>query len=169
MLRDVATDQQMAGTTATLTIDRDPAARFGIQPQVIDDTLYDAFGQRQITQYFTQINSYHLILEVPPDDAGQVATLDKLYVKSASGAGGAALDLRQDRHRAGAAALDQPPEPVPGGDAVVQPGAQGAALGAGGRRDQRGDARRSARRPRCRAPSRARRRRSSPRCRASPT
>ncbi len=66
MLRDVTSDQQMGGTTATLMIDRDAAARFGIQPQVIDDTLYDAFGQRQITQYFTQVNSYHLILEVPP-------------------------------------------------------------------------------------------------------
>jgi len=84
-LRDVATDQQMAGTTATLTIDRDAAARFGIQPQVINDTLYDAFGQRQITQYFSQVNSYHLILEVPDDMQGEVATLNKLYVKSASG------------------------------------------------------------------------------------
>ena len=58
--------------TATLTIDRDAAARFGIQPQVIDDTLYDAFGQRQITQYFTQLNSYHLILEVPPELEGDL-------------------------------------------------------------------------------------------------
>ena len=85
-LRDVATDQQMAGTTTTLTIDRDAASRFGITPQQIDDTLYDAFGQRQITQYFTQINSYHLILEVPPDMQGDVNTLNKLYVKSSSGA-----------------------------------------------------------------------------------
>jgi hydrophobe/amphiphile efflux-1 (HAE1) family protein len=84
-LRDLATDQQMAGTTATLTIDRDAAARFGISPQAIDDTLYDAFGQRQITQYFTQINSYHLILEVTPEMAGDLATLDKLYVTSRAG------------------------------------------------------------------------------------
>ena len=84
-LRDLATDQQMAGTTATLTIDRDAAARFGITPQQIDDTLYDAFGQRQITQYFTQINSYHLILEVPPGMQGDLDTLGKLYVKAASG------------------------------------------------------------------------------------
>ena len=54
-LRDVATDQQNAGTTLTLKIDRDMASRFGIQPQLIDDTLYDAFGQRQVTQYFTQV------------------------------------------------------------------------------------------------------------------
>ncbi len=85
-LRDVATDQQLAGGTATLTIDRDTASRFGIQPQLIDDTLNDAFGQRQIAQYFTQINSYHLILEVPDALRGDLATLRKLYVKSASGA-----------------------------------------------------------------------------------
>jgi multidrug efflux pump subunit AcrB len=84
LLRDVTSDQQQGGTTATLEIDRDVAARFGIQPQVIDDTLYDAFGQRQITQYFSQVNSYHLILEVPPDMVGDPATLDKLYVRSPS-------------------------------------------------------------------------------------
>jgi hydrophobe/amphiphile efflux-1 (HAE1) family protein len=84
-LRDLATDQQMAGTTASITIDRDAASRFGILPQVIDDTLYDAFGQRQITQYFTQINSYHLILEVTPDLVGKLSTLDKLYVRSQTG------------------------------------------------------------------------------------
>ena len=50
------------------------------QPQLIDDTLYDAFGQRQITQYFTQINSYHVIEEVPPDMQGRVDTLDKIYM-----------------------------------------------------------------------------------------
>ena len=85
MLRDVATDQQIAGTTATLTIDRDMAARFGVLPQVIDDTLYDAFGQRQITQYFTQVNSYHLVLEVLPEYQGKLDTLDKLYVHSTTG------------------------------------------------------------------------------------
>jgi hydrophobe/amphiphile efflux-1 (HAE1) family protein len=81
-LRDVATDQQSAGTTLTLTIDRDAAARFGIQPQLIDDTLYDAFGQRQVAQYFTQLNSYHVILEILPELQGKLDTLDKLYVKS---------------------------------------------------------------------------------------
>ena len=85
MLRDVTTDQQMSGMTATLTIDRDQAARFGVQPQVIDDTLYDAFGQRQIAQYFSQVNSYHLILEVMPDQLNTVDTLNKLYVKSSTG------------------------------------------------------------------------------------
>ena len=85
MLRDVDHRPADGGTTATLTIDRDQAARFGVQPQVIDDTLYDAFGQRQITQYFSQVNSYHLILEVMPDQVGDVETLNKLYVKSSTG------------------------------------------------------------------------------------
>ena len=86
MLRDLATDQQVAGTTVTLTIDRDRASRFGIQPQAIDDTLYDAFGQRQVAQYSTQLNSYKVILEVPPDMQGDLATLDKLYVHAQGGA-----------------------------------------------------------------------------------
>ncbi len=81
-LRDVATDQQTQGTTLTLKINRDTAARYGIQPQLIDDTLYDAFGQRQVTQYFTQLNSYHVILEILPDLQGSIDTLNKLYIKS---------------------------------------------------------------------------------------
>jgi HAE1 family hydrophobic/amphiphilic exporter-1 len=81
-LRDVATDQQTKGTTLELKINRDTAARYGIQPQLIDDTLYDAFGQRQVTQYFTQLNSYHVILEVLPELQGNLDTLNKLYIKS---------------------------------------------------------------------------------------
>jgi HAE1 family hydrophobic/amphiphilic exporter-1 len=81
-LRDVATDQQSQGTTLQLKINRDTASRYGIQPQLIDDTLYDAFGQRQVTQYFTQLNSYHVILEILPELQGNFDTLDKLYVKS---------------------------------------------------------------------------------------
>jgi multidrug efflux pump subunit AcrB len=81
-LTDVATDQQSSGATLSLTIDRDQAARFGIQPQAIDQTLYDAFGQRQVTQYFTQLNTYHVILEIDPALQGDPKTLDKLYIKS---------------------------------------------------------------------------------------
>jgi HAE1 family hydrophobic/amphiphilic exporter-1 len=81
-LRDVATDQQTQGTTLTMKINRDTAARYGIQPQLIDDTLYDAFGQRQVTQYFTQLNSYHVILEILPELQGDLDTLNKLYIKS---------------------------------------------------------------------------------------
>jgi len=81
-LRDVATDQQTKGTTLTLTIDRDNASRYGIQPQLIDDTLYDSFGQRQVAQYFTQLNSYHVILEILPELQGKLDSLDKIYIKS---------------------------------------------------------------------------------------
>ena len=81
-LRDVATDQQTEGTTLQLTINRDAAARFGIQPQLIDDTLYDAFGQRQVAQYFTQVNTYRVILEITPEMQGEIDTLNKIYVKS---------------------------------------------------------------------------------------
>jgi hydrophobic/amphiphilic exporter-1 (mainly G- bacteria), HAE1 family len=82
MLRDVASDQQTNGSTLSVTIDRDQAARFGIQPSVIDNTLYDAFGQRQAAQYFTQLNAYHVILEVTPELQSDPSTLNKLYVKS---------------------------------------------------------------------------------------
>ncbi|KWV50036.1 acriflavine resistance protein B [Bradyrhizobium macuxiense] len=81
-LRDVATDQQTKGTTLELQINRDTASRYGIMPQLIDDTLYDAFGQRQVTQYFTQLNSYHVILEVLPELQGAIDTLNKIYIKS---------------------------------------------------------------------------------------
>ena len=85
MLRDVTSDQQSDGTTLTLVIDRDKAARFGVQPQLIDDTIYDAFGQRQITQYFSQVNSYHLILEVIPGAASDVETLNKVQFALVNG------------------------------------------------------------------------------------
>jgi hydrophobic/amphiphilic exporter-1 (mainly G- bacteria), HAE1 family len=81
-LRDVATDQQTSSTMLSLTIDRDQAARFGIQPSIINQTLYDAFGQRQVTQYFTQLNTYRVILEINPELQGDPDTLNKLYVKS---------------------------------------------------------------------------------------
>ena len=81
-LRDVATDQQTNGTTLELKINRDTASRYGIQPQLIDDTLYDAFGQRQVTQYFTQLNTYNVMLEVLPELQGSLDTLNKIYVKS---------------------------------------------------------------------------------------
>ncbi len=81
-LQDVASDQLTKGTKVSLVIDRDQAARFGIQPQLIDNTLDDAFGQRQVAQYFTQLNAYHVILEVPPALQGDPGSLNKLYIKS---------------------------------------------------------------------------------------
>ncbi|HJZ32002.1 MAG TPA: efflux RND transporter permease subunit [Hyphomicrobiaceae bacterium] len=81
-LADVATDQQMSGTALSLTIDRDQASRYGITPQLIDATLYDAFGQRQVAQYFTQQNSYHVVMEILPELQGKVDSLDHIYLKS---------------------------------------------------------------------------------------
>ncbi|WP_414472510.1 multidrug efflux RND transporter permease subunit [Microvirga sp. M2] len=81
-LQDVATDQQTNGGTLTLEIDRDQASRFGFDPQLIDDTIYDAFGQRQVTQYFTQLNSYHVILEVLPELQSNPDTLEQIYLRS---------------------------------------------------------------------------------------
>ena len=82
-LRDVASDQQTSSGMLSLTIDRDQAARFGIQPAAVDQALYDAFGQRQAAQFFTQANSYHVVLEITPALQRDPNTLNKLYLKSA--------------------------------------------------------------------------------------
>jgi HAE1 family hydrophobic/amphiphilic exporter-1 len=81
-LRDVGTDQQANGTTLKLTIDRDMASRFGIQPAQIDATLYDAFGQNEVTQYFTQVNTYFVVLEITPKLQKDPKTLEQLYIRS---------------------------------------------------------------------------------------
>ena len=82
LLADVTSDQQANAATATLTIDRDRAARFGIQPTLIDATIYDAIGQRQVAQYFTQLNSYHVVLEVTPGLQTDPRLFDTLYLTS---------------------------------------------------------------------------------------
>ncbi len=84
-LRDVATDEQNAGSQVTLVIDRVTASRLGITPAQIDNTLYDAFGQRQISTMFTQLNQYHVILEALPDFQQNPAKLDNIYVQSVAG------------------------------------------------------------------------------------
>jgi hydrophobic/amphiphilic exporter-1 (mainly G- bacteria), HAE1 family len=81
-LTDLATDQQNAAASAVLTIDRDRASSFGITPATIDATLYDAIGQRQVAQYFTQLNSYHVVLEVTPSLQQDPALFSKLYLSS---------------------------------------------------------------------------------------
>jgi hydrophobic/amphiphilic exporter-1 (mainly G- bacteria), HAE1 family len=82
MLRDVASDQQTTSGMLALTIDRDAAARYGIQPAALDNALYDAYGQRQAAQFFTQANSYHVVLEITPSLQTDPASLSKLYMKS---------------------------------------------------------------------------------------
>ena len=84
-LTDLSSDQEANGPTVTLTINRDTAARLGVQVSDIDATLADAFSQQQVTQYFTQRNTYKVILEVLPNLQGDFETLSKLYVQSAAG------------------------------------------------------------------------------------
>jgi multidrug efflux pump len=86
VMRDVASDLETAGLQTSLTIDRDTASRLGISPQVIDDTLYDAFGQRQVSIIFTQLNLYRVILEIKPDEARTAAALNRLFVRTPTGA-----------------------------------------------------------------------------------
>jgi len=84
-LQDVATDQQTEGLRTTLVIDRVTASRLGITPAMIDQTLYDAFGQRQIATLFTQSNQYHVVLETMPDFQLNPGKLQDIYVRSATG------------------------------------------------------------------------------------
>src|SRR5690348_6018354 len=84
-LRDFASDQQNRGLETQLVIDRNTAARFGITPQLIDDTLYDAFGQRQVATLFTQLNQYRVVLEALPAFQQTPETLRNIYVRSNTG------------------------------------------------------------------------------------
>jgi multidrug efflux pump subunit AcrB len=83
-IKDATSDQEFRGLQETVVIDRDAAARLGIQPQLVDSTLYSAFGQRQVSIIYTQQNQYHVILEVDPKFQLDPSSLDKIYVKSNS-------------------------------------------------------------------------------------
>jgi len=85
-LRDVATDQQDKGLEAELVIDRDTASRLGIPAQTIDNVLYDAFGQRQVSIMYETLNQYHVVLEVDPSFQENPDALKSIYVRSATGA-----------------------------------------------------------------------------------
>ncbi len=82
-LRDLATDQQTSGLAASLVIDRVTASRMGITPQAVDQMLYDAFGQRQVSTMYTQLNQYHIVLEAQPEFQKNPAKLQDIYVRSA--------------------------------------------------------------------------------------
>jgi multidrug efflux pump len=82
-IQDVATDQQTSGLSAALVIDRVTASRMGITPTSIDQTLYDGFGQRQVSTLYTQLNQYHVILETLPDFQKTPSKLQDIYVRSA--------------------------------------------------------------------------------------
>ena len=84
-LRDIASDQQTRGLQATLVIDRDTASRLGISPREIDNTLYDAFGQRQVSTMYTELNQYHVVMEVDSAFRNSTDGIRGLYVKSSKG------------------------------------------------------------------------------------
>ena len=138
-LRDVATDQQNAGLEAHLVLDRTTASRLGITPQQLDDALYDAFGQRQVSTIFTQLNQYRVVLEVDPEFQTHPDDLRTIYLKSAEGGSGSARRVHGRPH-AQRAAHDQPPGAVPGRHDLVQPRAEGVA-GRGRPRDRAGEGR----------------------------
>jgi multidrug efflux pump len=94
-LADVASDQQISGLALALTVDRDTAGRLGITPQAVDDTLYDAFGQRIVSTIFTQLNLYRVILEVRPEDQQNPDALNRIHVRSV---GGTAVPLSAFAH-----------------------------------------------------------------------
>ncbi len=84
-LRDVASDQQVQGMRAALTYDRNTALRLGITPNMIDQTLYDAYGQREVSVMFTQLNQYHVILELMPGFQRTPLDLRNLYIRTGTG------------------------------------------------------------------------------------
>jgi len=84
-LRDIVSDQQTHGLQATLVVDRDTASRLGISSQVIDNTLYDAFGQRQVSTIYTQLNQYHVVMEVDSAFRNSTDAIRNLYVRSSRG------------------------------------------------------------------------------------
>jgi multidrug efflux pump subunit AcrB len=85
-LTDVSSDQQNRGLESMVKIDRPTASRLGITPQAIDDTLYDAFGQRQVSTMYTPLNQYHVVMEAAPQYLQRATSLEDIYVHSAGGA-----------------------------------------------------------------------------------
>ena len=119
-LQDVASDQQIAAPYMGIEIDRDAASRLGISLSLVDETLYDAFGQRQVATMYTSTNQYKVILGVKPEFQKDPTALSKIYVPGRNGAQvplSAIAHYKTQRRTADG----QPSGAVPGGDAVVQP------------------------------------------------
>ena len=85
-ITDVNSDQQDKGLQSLVVFDRSTASRLGLSPQLIDDTLYDAFGQRQVSIMYTPLNQYHVVMELAPQYWQNPATLQEIYVRSPAGA-----------------------------------------------------------------------------------
>ena len=118
-LADVVTDQQLGGVAETLAIDRATASRFGITPQTIDNTLYDAFGQRQINTMYTQVNQYHVILETDPRFQRDPSNLNDIYIQSSATGSSAAGSSNTGGSSSGAGAGGGPSP----GNALLSPSA----------------------------------------------
>jgi multidrug efflux pump len=124
-LQGIATDQQVGGLAVSLQIDRVTASRLGIAPTTIDNTLYDAFGQRQINTMYTQINQYHVVLESDPEFQKDPNKLDKLYIQSnasanATGTGAAASYASSGSSAAGSNALTSSAAYTPSSNALAR-------------------------------------------------
>jgi multidrug efflux pump len=125
-LEDVATDQQLGGLAVSLVIDRVTASRLGIAPSTIDNTLYDAFGQRQISTMYTQVNQYHVVLESEPQFQKDPNKLNHIYIQSnasagASGTGAAASFASSGSVSAGSNALTAPAQLTPSAATLAPP------------------------------------------------
>jgi multidrug efflux pump len=125
-LEDVATDQQPGGLAVSLVIDRVTASRFGIAPTTIDNTLYDAFGQRQINTMYTQVNQYHVVLESLPQFQLDPNKLNHLYIQSnasagATGAGASSSFASSGASSAGSNALTTSPLLTPSANTLTPP------------------------------------------------
>jgi multidrug efflux pump len=144
-LEDVATDQQTGGRAVSLIIDRATASRLGIAPTTIDNTLYDAFGQRLISTLYTQLNQYHVVLETSPQWQQGPGNLSDLYIQSsassgASGAGAVTSFSSSASASAGSNALTSSVKYTPSSGVVTAPAsvlagttsAQGASSASGG-------------------------------------
>jgi multidrug efflux pump len=126
-LEDVATDQQTGGLAVSLVIDRVTASRFGIAPTTIDNTLYDAFGQRQISTMYTQVNQYHVVLESEPQFQNDPDKLNHLYIQSnasagASGAGASSSFASSGSSSAGSNATTTSALYTPAANTLAPPG-----------------------------------------------
>jgi multidrug efflux pump len=126
-LEDVATDQQTGGLAVSLVIDRVTASRFGIAPTTIDNTLYDAFGQRQISTMYTQVNQYHVVLESEPQFQKDPNKLNHLYIQSnasagATGAGASSSFASSGSSSAGSNAVTTSALYTPAANTLAPPG-----------------------------------------------
>ncbi len=142
-LEDVATDQQMGARAISLEIDRVTASRLGVAPATIDNTLYDAFGQREINTLYTQVNQYHIVLEAAPEWQTNPAKLNDLYIQSnassgASGAGAVTSFSSSASASAGSNALTTSVKYTPSSSVMTTPASARGVITAGGGSSQNG-------------------------------